>query len=875
MKNKKFSNKKFLKAVAAVTMSGLTAFGAMGLVACGHSHNYTEWGGQNEAQHYKCCKDDNEIDENSYADHDYVNCECVCGAVKHTYNTTSWSKDGTYHWHAASCSHTDLKIDIAKHTSDCECGFNMVAKEADDTDNDDSVQTFDDINGAAAAVEAPKVPAHTGNGAALVEGTESVNYEFDPANLSTAKFAEGWTDGVFSISKGTEVRGRVKMGLYEGDKLLDASYSTVNSVKLGDSSSALELSASAPGTLEFHVQNGSSGTTGTQTVILTKPDGTKQDIEYLADGNGSTIQKVTVQLTEKGNYSIARKSGTSDIYYAKFTADVENTAIEKIEIANAGKVDYLVGQQLDCTAVAVTATHKDTGKVSPVNAGNIVFDTSKFNPAVAGTYKIGVSYTVDGNLGDATTTFDTEYEVTVYAFNGLKVGTNKIVKDSNSAAGNGVYANHVLRQFYFTGEAFSADGLTVTAVGKNDETTKEFTLSNGDYVLSGTDTATAGKKTVKIAYTANGLTKAAGVNIFVAEKDATLATATSVDLAVNKEFSTKNVGVKSAAGAYRFKTVQQAIDFINKSGIPATAEKNIYLAEGTYTEKLEITVPNVTIIGAGQDKTKIEFDSLYGVTDEGGFVHTTDSTATLNVRDTAVGFSMRHLTVSNKYNTEASYTGAPSNDKRALAMLIQADKVVIEDCTLLGFQDTLELFTGRQYFENCLISGSTDFIFGTNNVTYFHKCEIKSIANSKNGGYVTAFKGLNKKKGTDDITYGAIFDDCDFTAESGMSSGATSLGRAWGESAAVMVMNSRLGGHISKTGSTNEGGRYISMGNGDPKNANFTEYNNTGDGAITESLATVKLLDEATAANYNNLEFIFGKNANPKVTFAETWNPLK
>lgn len=82
MKNKKFLNKKFLKAVAAVTMSGLTAFGAMGLVACGHSHNYTEWGGQNEAQHYKYCKDDNEIDENSYADHDFSNGNCICGAVK-------------------------------------------------------------------------------------------------------------------------------------------------------------------------------------------------------------------------------------------------------------------------------------------------------------------------------------------------------------------------------------------------------------------------------------------------------------------------------------------------------------------------------------------------------------------------------------------------------------------------------------------------------------------------------------------------------------------------------------------------------------------------------------------------------------------------
>ncbi|MDE7214661.1 MAG: bacterial Ig-like domain-containing protein, partial [Clostridia bacterium] len=781
--------------------------------------------------------------------------------------------DKTYHWHAASCSHTDLGVDKAKHTSACECGFNMVAKEADDIGNDESVATFADETAPAEAVAAPKVPVYTGNGAALVGGEKVSINKFDPANLSTTKYADGWTDGVFSISKGTEVRGRVKTGLYEGDTLVDANYSTVNSVKLGDSSSALELNASAPGTLEFHVQNGSSGTTGTQTVVLTKPDGAKQDIEYQAAGSGSTIQKITVQLTEQGKYSIARKSGTSDIFYAEFTSTVNITAIEKIVVADEGKVDYLVGQQLDCTGIAVNAHHKDTGLIHPVSLSNISLDTSKYNASVPGTYKIGVTYTLDGNLGEETT-FTTEYNVNVYAFDSLKLGTNKIVKDANSAAGNGVYANHALRQFYFVGETFSADGLTVTAIGKNGEGTKEFALGESDYVFSGADTATAGKKTVKVAYTANGLTKAVGVNIFVAEKSGELATADSIDVAVNKEFSTQNVGVKSAAGAYRFKTVQQAVDFINNGGIPAATAKNIYLAEGTYTEKLEITAPNVAIIGAGQDKTKIEFDSLYGVADEGGFVHTTDSTATLNVRDTAVGFSMRHLTVSNKYNTEASYTGAPSNDKRALAMLIQADKVVIEDSALLGFQDTLELFTGRQYFENCLISGSTDFIFGTNNVTYFHNCEIKSVANSKNGGYITAFKGNNKGT-TDSVTYGAIFDDCDFTAEDGVPAGKTSIGRAWGANAAVMIMNSRLGGHVSKLSSASEGGRYISMGNGDPKNASFTEYNNTGDGALSEAFETFKLLDEAAAAKYNDVAFIFSKDANAKVKFAEDWNPLQ
>ena len=36
---------------------------------------------------------------------------------------------------------------------------------------------------------------------------------------------------------------------------------------------------------------------------------------------------------------------------------------------------------------------------------------------------------------------------------------------------------------------------------------------------------------------------------------------------------------------------------------------------------------------------------------------------------------------------------------------------------ILGWQDTLELFTGRQYFKNTYISGCIDYIFGTNNTT--------------------------------------------------------------------------------------------------------------------------------------------------------------
>ncbi len=200
----------------------------------------------------------------------------------------------------------------------------------------------------------------------------------------------------------------------------------------------------------------------------------------------------------------------------------------------------------------------------------------------------------------------------------------------------------------------------------------------------------------------------------------------------------------------------------------------------------------------------------------------------------------------------------------------------MKDSKLLGYQDTVEFFTGRQYLENTYISGTTDFIFGTNNTTYFKNCEIHSITSGKtDGGYITAFKGCNK--GDDDyIEYGAIFDGCHFTADADVVENAnTAIGRCWGKYAQVMVMNSVLDGHISKKAfsgsSKNE--RYVSM-NAKPSDqtVKFREYNNTGDGAITESIIGVTVIkEENEAKKYNDLSVIFG-TTNGKVTYSDAWN---
>jgi len=77
----KMKNKKFLKAIAAITLSASAALGAFGLAACGHTHNY-QWENSDPNQHWKVCADDGEEEEGSRANHDFTNGDCICGRPK-------------------------------------------------------------------------------------------------------------------------------------------------------------------------------------------------------------------------------------------------------------------------------------------------------------------------------------------------------------------------------------------------------------------------------------------------------------------------------------------------------------------------------------------------------------------------------------------------------------------------------------------------------------------------------------------------------------------------------------------------------------------------------------------------------------------------
>ncbi len=917
-------NKKILRAIAALTL-GAAAVSCLTLFGCSHKHKFSEEWKSDETSHWHEATCDHKDEVDAKAPHIYDNdsdVDCnVCGYVRNlTPAATQFTVTFVMNDHGAQIE--AVKVDengkLSKPAdptaegwtfggwfTDEECtqaydfetavtgNFSLYALWEHNHDFDTTKWMFDGINHfhtckVDGCNERTDVSAHTfgDDGKCVVCGAEvkDVSYVFEPTRLTAGQHENGITSGIFGVVPGGKVRTRERLDKpvlkHNSDEVVVESFSNTiyddngtllfggKSVQMDGTNRGFSVNAISPGVLTFYAENGSSAIKEDQyqKVILTKPDGTTEELSYLGKG----IRAVTVNLDQVGLYTITRgaTNSTTDVYYAKFDTTVPVTAVEKIEISNKGKVEYIVGQDLDLSMLQVQIVREITGMIEPVLMSDLTIDFSAYDKTRGGTYTIVVKYK-DENEKE----FRASYDVTVYEVEALQLGFNAIIQGGNTSAGNGTYVNHAVQQFYFKGQELDLDGLTVRTVFNGGKQT--FIVTEG-FTVSGYDKNTAGMQTIKVTWTENPeIFKE--FKVYVADYAASSieTTAESVTINVNGALADADIGTL-ADGAYRFKTIQQALDFLNVLEFGENTKKVINLADGLYKEKLEINIPNLTIKGANTDasNTVIEWDSLYGIEDEGGFLHTTDSTATLNVREKAVGFVIENVTISNWFNSVEHFDevfGPKYGEHRALAVLIQADKVVVDNCRMLGYQDTLELFTGRQVIKNSYINGRTDFIFGTNNTTYFQNCEIESI-DSK--GYITAFKGMNKNK-DDAITYGAIFDGCEFTYKEGVEEGTTAIGRPWGAYAAVAVINSRLDKHISKAGYNGgtSGTRYVSMSGVAPtvETAKFFEYNNTGDGAITAEVAGMKFLTAETVKNYTDMSVIFG-TTNGGVTYSTAWD---
>lgn len=276
----------------------------------------------------------------------------------------------------------------------------------------------------------------------------------------------------------------------------------------------------------------------------------------------------------------------------------------------------------------------------------------------------------------------------------------------------------------------------------------------------------------------------------------------------NHAYSQEEI-VVAQDGSGKYTTVQQALNAVplhNKKPV------SIFIKNGIYKEKLHLdfTKNFVTIIGQDNFKTILTYDDHTGkVTRDGDTVNTKSSYSFLIK---ANDFTAKNITIQN----DAGFTAG-----QAVALESDGDKAQFYNCRFVGYQDVL--FTNnensRQYYKDCHIEGTTDFIFGSSTV-WFEHCHIHSKKNS----HITAASTPQQHQ------FGYVFNDCVLTADTSLHQ--VSLGRPWRHYASVAYIHCFMGAHIKPDGwsNWNKTENY--------KTTRYAEYENYGPGAQAANRVT-------------------------------------
>ncbi|XP_073141437.1 probable pectinesterase/pectinesterase inhibitor 61 [Henckelia pumila] len=240
--------------------------------------------------------------------------------------------------------------------------------------------------------------------------------------------------------------------------------------------------------------------------------------------------------------------------------------------------------------------------------------------------------------------------------------------------------------------------------------------------------------------------------------------------------------VVSQDGNGTYKTIAEAIKKVPEHNTRRTI---IYVKAGKYEEdnlKVGRKKTNVMFIGDGKGKTVITggrniFDKI-----------TTFHTASFAA--TGAGFIARDISFEN---------WAGPSKHQAVALRIGADHAVIFRCNIIGYQDTLYIHSQRQFYRECDIYGTVDFIFG-NAAAVIQSCTIharKPMPLQKNT--ITAQNRKDPNQNT-----GISIHACKLVAEPDLEKEKdaypTYLGRPWKLYSRTVYLLSNMGDHIHPSG---------------------------------------------------------------------------
>ncbi|XP_021285819.1 pectinesterase 2-like [Herrania umbratica] len=293
-------------------------------------------------------------------------------------------------------------------------------------------------------------------------------------------------------------------------------------------------------------------------------------------------------------------------------------------------------------------------------------------------------------------------------------------------------------------------------------------------------------------------------------------------------------------GSGNHRTIKEALDAAAKRS--GSGRFVIHVKRGVYEENLEIgnKLKNIMLVGDG-----LRYTIITGSRSVGGG-STTFNSATVAV--TGEGFIASGITFRN--------TAGPQNHQ-AVALRSGSDLSVFYRCGFEGYQDTLYVHSQRQFYKECYIYGTVDFIFG-NAAVVLQNCMIyarRPMDKQKN--IVTAQGRTDPNQNTGiSIHNSRVMAAADLTPV--LSSFKTFLGRPWKEYSRTVFMQTYLDSLVDPAGWFEWDGDFAL------NTLYYGEYKNIGPAAPTSRRVTWKgyqVITSATeASKFTVANFIAGRS---------------
>ncbi|CAL5380602.1 unnamed protein product [Camellia sinensis] len=301
-----------------------------------------------------------------------------------------------------------------------------------------------------------------------------------------------------------------------------------------------------------------------------------------------------------------------------------------------------------------------------------------------------------------------------------------------------------------------------------------------------------------------------------------------------------NMVIVNKDGSGNFVTISDAVAAAPNNTAANTGYFMIYVVGGVYEGYVSIAKNKqyLMIVGDGINKTIITGN--HSVAD-GWTTFSSATVAVVGPRFVAINITIRNT--------------AGAINQQAVALQNDADLSTFYKCSFEGYQDTLNTHSLRQFYRECDIYGTVDFIFG-NAAVVFQNCNVypQLPIPGQFNTITTQGRTINQNTGPS-IQNCTIIATPDLVANNGMTQ--TYLGRPWKQYSRTVYMQSFLDSLI------NPAGWAVWFGTFALDTLYYAEYNNRGPGSSTANRVTwpgYHVINATYAVNFTVSNFISGNS---------------